>query len=173
MQLIEVREDLDNPDPKYSDLYLRMGERPDIDYWVKLASSFPSPPRILELGCGAGGLVKPLARCGFEVWGVDIDSKMLDLARQDKLSNLTLIQGRAEEVRLSTRVHLVILASHLTDFSVVLFRSDFALVSEKNRMKVHKNQWIGTMSYPPERLTGVTSRGQTMAPGGAEAFAVT
>ena len=59
------------------------------------------------------------------------------------------------------------------DFPVVLFRSDFVLVSEKNHMKVHKNQWIGTMSYPPERLSGVTSRGQTMVPGGAEAFAVT
>ena len=59
------------------------------------------------------------------------------------------------------------------DFSVVLFRSDFVLVSEKNHMKVHTNQWIGTMSYPPERLAGVTSRGQTMAPGGAESFAVT
>jgi hypothetical protein len=60
-----------------------------------------------------------------------------------------------------------------SDFSVVLFRSDFVLVSEKNHMKVHKNQWIGTMSYPPERLSGVTRRGQTMVPGGAEAFAVT
>jgi hypothetical protein len=59
-----------------------------------------------------------------------------------------------------------------TDFSVVLFRSDFVLVSENNHMKVHKNQWIGTMSYPPERLSGVTRRGQTMAPGGAEAFVV-
>jgi hypothetical protein len=30
------------------------------------------------------------------------------------------------------------------DFSVVLLRSDFALVSEKNYMKVHKNQWVDT-----------------------------
>jgi hypothetical protein len=28
------------------------------------------------------------------------------------------------------------------DFSVVLFRSDFVLFSEKNHMKVHKNQWV-------------------------------
>ena len=51
-----------------------------------------------------------------------------------------------------------------TDFSVVLFRSDFTLFSEKNRMKVHKNQWVLTMPYPLERLAGATSRGQTMAP---------
>ena len=53
-----------------------------------------------------------------------------------------------------------------TDFSVVLFRSDFMLFSEKNRMKVHENQWVLTMPYPLERLAGATSRGQTMPPGG-------
>ena len=53
-----------------------------------------------------------------------------------------------------------------SDFSVVLFRSDFMLFSEKNRMKVHKNQWVLTMPCPLERLAGATSRGQTMAPEG-------
>jgi hypothetical protein len=52
------------------------------------------------------------------------------------------------------------------DFSVVLFRPNFVLFSEKNRMKVHKNQWLLTMPYPLERLAGATSRGQTMAPEG-------
>src|SRR4029453_11133395 len=52
------------------------------------------------------------------------------------------------------------------DFSVVLFRSTLMLSSEKNRMKVHKNQWLLTMLYPLVRLAGATSRGQTMAPEG-------
>jgi hypothetical protein len=52
------------------------------------------------------------------------------------------------------------------DFSVVLFRSDFMLFSEKNCMKVHKNQWVLTMPCPLERVSGATSRGQTMAPEG-------
>jgi hypothetical protein len=30
----------------------------------------------------------------------------------------------------------------VSDFSIVLFRSDFVLVSEKNCMKVHTNQWL-------------------------------
>ena len=55
-------------------------------------------------------------------------------------------------------------ATNQADFSVVLFRSDFVLVSEKNRMKTLKNQWAWTMTYPPERLAGATGRGQTMAP---------
>ena len=52
------------------------------------------------------------------------------------------------------------------DFSVVLFRSTLMLFSEKNRMKVHKNQWFLTMLYPLVRLAGATSRGQTMTPEG-------
>ena len=52
------------------------------------------------------------------------------------------------------------------DFSVVLFRSDFMLFSEKNRMKVHENQWVLTMPCLLEHLAGATSRGQTMTPEG-------
>ena len=47
-------------------------------------------------------------------------------------------------------------ATNAADFSVVLFRSDFVLFSEKNYMKAHRNQWVWTMPYPPERLTGAT-----------------
>src|SRR5712691_10462566 len=50
------------------------------------------------------------------------------------------------------------------DFSVALFRSDFVLFSEQNHMKAHKNQWVWTMPYSPEHLSGATSRGQTLAP---------
>ena len=51
-----------------------------------------------------------------------------------------------------------------TDFSVVLFRSDCRLFSEKNPMKVLQNQWVWTMPDPSERLTGATRRGHTTAP---------
>jgi hypothetical protein len=46
------------------------------------------------------------------------------------------------------------------------------LFSEENHMKIHKNQWVWTMPYPLERLSGAIRRGQTMAPDGAEAFTV-
>ena len=51
-----------------------------------------------------------------------------------------------------------------SDFSVVLFRSDFVLVSEKNHVKMHKNQCVRTMPCSPEGLSGATNRGHTMAP---------
>jgi hypothetical protein len=46
----------------------------------------------------------------------------------------------------------------------VLFRPNFMLVSEEHPMKTHKNQWLWSMLYPPEHLSGATSRGQTTAP---------
>jgi hypothetical protein len=51
-----------------------------------------------------------------------------------------------------------------TDFSVVLFRLDFVLFSEKNHMKVLQNQWVWTMPDPSERLAGATRSGHTTAP---------
>jgi hypothetical protein len=53
-----------------------------------------------------------------------------------------------------------------TDFSVVLFRSNFVLFSEKNHVKALENQWLCTMPYPSERLAGAICRGHTMAPVG-------
>src|SRR5215475_9194733 len=55
---------------------------------------------------------------------------------------------------------------HFAGFSVVLFRSDFVLVSEKNHMKVHKNQWLWDGPYSPGHLSGALSRGHTMVPEG-------
>ena len=51
-----------------------------------------------------------------------------------------------------------------TAFSVVLFRPHCMLVSEEYLMKAHKNQWLLTVSDPPEHLSGAPHRGHTMAP---------
>ena len=56
--------------------------------------------------------------------------------------------------------------SQEADFSVVLFRSDFVLLSEQNYMKVLKNQWLLAVLYSSECLAGAPHRGHTMAPEG-------
>jgi hypothetical protein len=50
------------------------------------------------------------------------------------------------------------------DFSVVLFRSDFVLFSEKNHVEALTNQWLLDRPYAPEHFSRATSRGHTMAP---------
>lgn len=37
-------------------------------------------PRVLEIGCGAGGILHYLKDCGFEVFGTDFDKRYLNLA---------------------------------------------------------------------------------------------
>jgi hypothetical protein len=51
------------------------------------------------------------------------------------------------------------------DFSVVLFRPHFMLVSEEFPMKSHKNQWVWSMPCPPEHLAGAISRVQILVSG--------
>src|SRR5262252_2780024 len=46
----------------------------------------------------------------------------------------------------------------VSDFSVVLLRSDFVLVSEKNHVKVHKNQWVFDHAISSKRLAGATRK---------------
>lgn len=50
----------------------------DIDYVVGLATDAGGP--VLELGCGSGRLLLPLARAGLSVTGVDSSAAMLRLA---------------------------------------------------------------------------------------------
>ena len=44
------------------------------------------------------------------------------------------------------------------DFSVVLFRPKFMLVSEEYPMKTHKNQWLWPPLSPPDMLWRATNQ---------------
>jgi SAM-dependent methyltransferase len=72
---------------------------------------------VLELGCGTGRLLAPLARAGFEVTGVDMSGGMLQLAG-DKVAALgkaaaariTLVQADMRTVALPQRFRLAFIA---------------------------------------------------------------
>jgi ubiquinone/menaquinone biosynthesis C-methylase UbiE len=51
----------------------------DVDLYLGYAQLVGGP--VLELGCGTGRLIGPLADTGFQVTGVDNSSSMIDLAR--------------------------------------------------------------------------------------------
>ncbi|GAC1299474.1 MAG: class I SAM-dependent methyltransferase [Ktedonobacteraceae bacterium] len=52
----------------------------DVDLYVNFAELRGGP--LLELACGSGRLLRPLAQAGYELTGVDTSAKMLELARQ-------------------------------------------------------------------------------------------
>ncbi len=53
----------------------------DLPFWLELASQSDDP--ILELGCGTGRILLPLARAGHKICGIDNDPGMLALLRGD------------------------------------------------------------------------------------------
>lgn len=84
---------------------------------------------LLELGCGTGRLLIPLAQAGFEVTGVDRSAPMLARARQkiaslplEVASRITLIQGDMRDVSLHRQFSLVFIA--LNTFVHLLTRQD-------------------------------------------------
>jgi SAM-dependent methyltransferase len=64
----------------------------DIDCILHLAQAADGP--ILELGCGSGRLLLPLARAGFTVTGVDNSAAMLAHARTALQKEPTVVQRR-------------------------------------------------------------------------------
>ncbi len=75
-------------DFQYSDL------KADIEMYTSLAKEYGEP--ILELCCGTGRILIPLAREGFKITGLDITRSMLDIARRKVCVEKHPAQGRIE-----------------------------------------------------------------------------
>lgn len=69
----------------------------------------PSGSRVLDIGCGPGFPAWPLAlvRPDLQVTALDANGKMLDFLRTQPLENLTIIQGRAEEMAMIEKFDVV------------------------------------------------------------------
>jgi SAM-dependent methyltransferase len=82
---------------KIAETFLAWGERVDGDavrsrYLAALTDGLPDGARVLELGCGAGIPVARLLAERFEVTGVDISARQIELARQH-VPNATFVHG--------------------------------------------------------------------------------
>lgn len=71
-----------------------------------------TPQRVLDAGCGTGRIAIELARRGFAVVGVDLDSVMLTQARA-KAPHLDWRQGDLATVELDQRFDCVVLAGNV------------------------------------------------------------
>ncbi len=85
----------------------------DLFMYQQFASRCGSP--ILELGCGTGRVLLPLARQGYEITGVDLSQSMLEVARRkvaaENLSELvTLSQQDMRELELAGRFNMAFAA---------------------------------------------------------------
>ena len=56
--------------------------------------------RVLDLGCGAGALARPLSEAGVEVWGLDLSPDLLAIARR-QAPRAVFEQGSVQDVVLT------------------------------------------------------------------------
>lgn len=83
----------------------------DLPFWLDLARKQGSP--ILELGCGTGRVLLPLAMAGFTLYGLDLDPGMLGICRQEVppsiAANVHTIQANISSFKIETRFPLILL----------------------------------------------------------------
>lgn len=105
--------------PFYDAEHAQFGE--DLDMYQNYAEL--SGGRILELACGSGRVLLPLAQAGYEVTGVDTSDAMLQIARQALTTagvaqRATLVQQDMRTLKLEQKFRLAFVAlgsfAHLT-----------------------------------------------------------
>lgn len=102
---------------------------PEADAYIALARERGGP--LLELGCGTGRLVVPIARASCEVWGLDLHGDMLDVCRR-KLeqeapqvrARVTLVDGDARNFDLGRTFPMITAPCNF--FDVLLGADDLA-----------------------------------------------
>ena len=114
-----------NPFDRFARLYdwEHDGYLADVDVHVGFARRFGGP--VLELACGTGRLLAPLARAGFAVTGVDSSAPMLERARE-RLATLelaaTLVQQPMQTLNVGATFRTIIIG--LDSFGLLLTRND-------------------------------------------------
>ncbi len=97
--------------------------RPDVAFFVEAAKESGGP--VLEVGCGTGRVLIPIAQAGVEIVGLDLSPHMLEVCRgrlkaesEEVRSRVQLVQGDMRQFELSRTFRLVTLPfrpfQHLT-----------------------------------------------------------
>ena len=89
--------------------------RRDVSFWARLLAT--QPGRALELGCGTGRLLVPLARRGASVTGLDRSAPMLDRARErarrlSRAKRPPLVRGDVRTLPFRDRTFQTVLAPY-------------------------------------------------------------
>lgn len=80
----------------YDGAYAAKSDLLDLPFYIDLARKIGGP--VLEMGCGTGRVLLPIARVGIEIHGLDNSAPMLDILRQH-------VAGEAIEVRQRIVIH--------------------------------------------------------------------
>jgi SAM-dependent methyltransferase len=86
---------------EYYDHVLPYRHRADIAFYTEAAKDSGAP--VLELGCGTGRVLIPIARSGIQIVGIDLSKHMLKICRERLKAEPEEIQARAQIVEADMR----------------------------------------------------------------------
>ncbi len=99
------------------DLVPAYRDRPDKDFYLRCAAA--SNGRILELGCGTGRVLVPIAERGYPITGLDMSEHMLAKCRRKlealgkvRTDQVQLVQGNMANFRFNHKFGLAIITFH-------------------------------------------------------------
>ncbi len=119
-------------------------------------AAVPAGASVLELGCGTGRLLRPLADLGHPVLGVDESLAMLD-----RIPDLPTICSRIETLRLDRTFGVVLLASTMINSAPVLRHEFLAACSrhvDADGLVVIQQQspsWFDTVQLDEREVEGI------------------
>jgi len=117
----------------YDEFYQR---HEDIDFYVKMAKKYGDP--ILELACGTGRVLLPIAKAGYNITGLDNSESMLKvlkkkLEREDEAvrRRVTIVKGDMRSFDLGKKFKLIIMP----------FSSIVHILTLEDALQTFKNIW--------------------------------
>ncbi|HXM32090.1 MAG TPA: methyltransferase domain-containing protein [Chthoniobacterales bacterium] len=112
--------------PAYAELVFALGENANIDYYRAFLPRPCTKITLLELGCGAGGLLLPLCRSGFRGVGVEGNAWLLEKCRTaaDRIGvSPRFIHGHITTVDVGRTADAILLDSVIINGGPKSFRS--------------------------------------------------
>ena len=98
----------------YDGAYAAKQDLVDLPFYLELAEQSCGP--VLEIACGTGRVLLPIARKGIEIWGVDNSLPMLNVLneslvreRQEVRDRVSVQEGDMRSFRLNRRFPLVMI----------------------------------------------------------------
>lgn len=120
--------------------------RNDLNFYLDMARTYGDP--ILELGCGTGRLLIPIASSGFKITGMDLSEPMLARCREklvaqfgDAGNNAELVTGDIRNFNIEEKFSLI----------TVPFRAFLHLLTAEEQISalssIHKHLLPGAILY--------------------------
>jgi SAM-dependent methyltransferase len=138
--------------------YQTQGRGNDVPFWLSLAEE--AKGKVLEIACGTGRVLLPLARAGVQVTGLDVSDTMLGVARRklaeeppEVSARVTLVRGDMTQFELGKQFDLVIIP--FSAFQVLRTRADQRACLERCRTHLKPGRRFAIDVFNPDlgRLT--------------------